>query len=376
MRISEFQAGIILQRYQYKSFEPNLVNLAWEIDQPEIVNLLSEANLKLGELNAFSQLIPDVDFFIKMHVFKEGNQSSRIEGTQTTFDEAVQKIEYIQPEKRDDWKEVQNYVQALNEAIEMLEDLPLSSRLFKQTHRILLQGVRGTNKLPGEYRRSQNWIGGTSLSDAVFIPPYFEGIEELMSDLEKFLNSEDHQVPHLIKIAIAHYQFETIHPFLDGNGRIGRLLITLFLVSNKLLVKPTLYMSDYFEKNRAMYYDYLTKVRTQNDLISWLKFFLRGIRITSENAIESFKKIIQLRLEMNSKIFLMGKKTVLANSLMNHLYSHPILDTNEIASQLNVSFSTASRLAENFVNHGILIETTGYKRNRLFSFEAYLALFR
>ena len=266
MNISSFKAGKAVQRYQYKSFDPNAINLPWQIDTAELIMLLSQADIKLGELNAFSQLIPDVDFFIKMHQFKEGTKSSRIEGTQTNIDEAIQKEEYIQPEKKDDWQEVQNYVQAMNQAIGNLEKFPLSNRLLKQTHKTLLQGVRGTYKLPGEFRQSQNWISGSSLADAVFIPPHPESINDLMSDLEKFLHNENIPVPPLIKIGIAHYQFETIPPFLDGNGRIGRLLITLYLVSNNLLYKPTLYLSDFFEKNKSLYYDNLTRVRTHNDL--------------------------------------------------------------------------------------------------------------
>ncbi len=218
MNISEFIAGSEVQRYKYKSFEPNYVNIEWTIDSPELNYLLSQANIKLGELNAFSQLIPDVDFFIKMHVLKEGTTSSRIEGTQTNIDEAIQKLDDIDPEKRDDWQEVQNYVEAMNSAIDNLSKLPLSNRLLKDTHQSLMQGVRGTYKLPGEFRQSQNWIGGSGLSDAFFIPPHNETISDLMSDLEKFLNNENSLVPDLIRIGIAHYQFETIHPFLDGNG--------------------------------------------------------------------------------------------------------------------------------------------------------------
>src|SRR6056297_2567878 len=190
MKISSFNAGRNIQQYNYKCFEPNQIDLPWEVDDAGVTMLLSQANIKLGELNAYSQLIPNVDFFIKMHVLKEGTQSSRIEGTQTNIDEAVQKEEFIQPEKRDDWQEVQNYVQAMNQAIQDLEKLPISNRLLKQTHRILMQGVRGTNKLPGEFRKSQNWIGGSSLSDASFIPPHQDSIPDLMADLEKFLHNE------------------------------------------------------------------------------------------------------------------------------------------------------------------------------------------
>lgn len=376
MNISNFKAGKTIQRYQYKSFEPNLVNTDWHLDQAEIVFLLSQADIKLGELNAFSQLIPDVDFFIKMHVLKEGTKSSRIEGTQTNIDDAIQKEEYVQPDKKDDWQEVQNYVKAMNQAIINLDKFPLSNRLLRETHKTLMQGVRGTHKLPGAFRKSQNWIGGSSLADAVFIPPHHDGVEELMGDLEKFLHNENTPVPPLIKIALAHYQFETIHPFLDGNGRIGRLLITLYLVSNNLLYKPTLYLSDFFEKNKSLYYDNLTRVRTHNDLNQWLKFFLEGVRSTSENSIQTFKDIIKLRSASEHKIISLGKKQALAKSFLQFLYSKPIADAGDVAKELGINISTALRLIDDFIRLKILIEITGYKRNRIFSFDDYIKLFR
>jgi Fic family protein len=246
MSINNFKAGRLVQRYKYKSFEPNLINQKWLLDNAELQLLLSQADIKLGELNGFSQLIPDVDFFIKMHVLKEGTKSSRIEGTNTNIDDAVQKAEYIEPEKKDDWQEVKNYVDAMNKAIKALDKLPLSNRLLKQAHKTLLQDARSSHKIPWEFRKSQNWIGGASLNDAVFIPPHQDSVDDLMADLEKFLHNDNIAIPQLIKIGIAHYQFETIHPFLDGNGRIGRLMITLYLVSNQLLHKPTLYLSDFF----------------------------------------------------------------------------------------------------------------------------------
>ncbi len=376
MIINSFIAGKAVQRFQYRSFEPNLIDVPLQIDDAGLIMLLSQANIKLGELNAYSQLIPDVDFFIKMHVLKEGIKSSRIEGTQTNIDEAIQKESNIEPEKRDDWQEVQNYVQAMNQAIQSLENLPLSNRLLKQTHKTLMQGVRGTHKLPGEFRQSQNWIGGSSLTDASFIPPHQDSIADLMADLEKFLHNDTTPVPALIKIGIAHYQFETIHPFLDGNGRIGRLLITLYLVSNNLLYKPTLYLSDFFEKNRTLYYDNLTGVRTHNDLTQWLKFFLEGVRSTSENSIQTFKSIIDLRRESELKLIALGKKQALAASFLQYLYSTPITDATDVAGALNINISTAFRLIDDFIRLNLLIETTGFKRNRVFTFDDYIKLFR
>lgn len=376
MNISSFESGKLVQRLEYKSFEPNFINTEWHLDNDAVALLLSQADQKLGELNAFSQLIPDVDFFIKMHVLKEGTKSSRIEGTQTNIDEAIQKEEFIQPEKKDDWQEVQNYVLAMNTAIAELKDLPLSNRLLKNAHKIILQGVRGKHKQSGEFRISQNWIGGSSLADAKFIPPHQEGVLAYMSDLEHFIHSDNSNLPHLIKIAILHYQFETIHPFLDGNGRLGRLLITLYLVSSGLLVKPTLYLSDFFEKNKEHYYDNLTVVRTKNDLVQWLKFFLEGIRVTAENSIQTFKEIIALRASVENKIITLGKKQMLAKKVLQYLYSQPISDMQSIATATNVSITSISRLLNDFIRLGILVELTGFKRNRIFAFEQYLKLFR
>ena len=376
MNITNFKSGNSIQRYQYKSFEPSKINVEWLIDNVELQFLLSQADIKLGELNAFSQLIPDVDFFIKMHILKEGTKSTRIEGTQTNIDDAVQKEENIEAEKKDDWLEVHNYVETMNQSIKSLDKLPLSNRLLKQAHKTLMRGVRGNRKTPGEFRKSQNWIGGASLRDAVFIPPHQDSVDDLMNDLEKFLHNENLVIPQLIKIGIAHYQFETIHPFLDGNGRIGRLLITLYLVSNDLLSKPTLYLSDFFEKHRSLYYDNLTRVRTHNDLVQWLKFFLEGVRATSENSIQTFKNIIKLRSEAETKIAKLGKKQEMAREFLRHLYSNPLVDSSDVVKLFKINISTALRLIDDFVKLKILKEITGQKRNRNFAFEGYIKLFR
>ncbi|MCU7940969.1 MAG: Fic family protein [gamma proteobacterium symbiont of Bathyaustriella thionipta] len=257
MKFETFKSGNWIQQYQYKSFSPIKVNQEWSWESPQINTLLERASRALAELDAFTLIVPDVDLFIQMHITKEANTSSRIEGTQTQIEEAVLDSDQLSPEKHDDWQEVQNYVQAMNEAMEALQELPLSNRLLKQTHAILMQGVRGENKSPGEFRVSQNWIGGSSLTDASYIPPHHNEVIELMSDLELFWHNDNIYVPELIRIAISHYQFETIHPFLDGNGRVGRLLITLYLVSKELLRKPSLYLSDFFERNKGSYYDAL-----------------------------------------------------------------------------------------------------------------------
>lgn len=377
MDIKDFVAGEFVDQLEYRSFSPEKINREWIISNPEVNSLLSEANRLIGELNAFSQIIPDVDFFITMHIMKEATTSSKIEGTKTNMDEALIKDEEgINPEKRDDWGEVQNYIKAINKSIEELENLPISNRLLKQTHEVLLSGVRGKHKLPGQFRRSQNWIGAT-LKDAIFIPPHQSEVQELMADLENFIHNEKINVPHLIKIGIIHYQFETIHPFLDGNGRLGRLLIILYLVSKNVLIKPSLYLSDFFEKNKAYYYDNLMIVRVSNNLTQWIKFFLVGIIETSKSSIEVFKNILSLKSKLETEVLpKLGSKVNKGQMLLQILYQAPILSTKNTAILLNTSTSTANRLIMDFVNLGILEEYTGYKRNRKFIFKEYVDLFR
>ena len=375
MKFETFKAGAWTPRYQYKSFEPVLVDHAWIWEDPTINALLESANRALGELNAFSLIVPDIDLFIEMHVVKEAQTSSRIEGTQTGMDEALMTEDQIQPEKRDDWREVRNYVDAVNGAIAELQTLPLSNRLLRKTHEILMRGVRGENKQPGEFRISQNWIGGSSLMDAVFIPPHPDGVPALMSDLEKFWHDESITVPHLIRLAISHYQFETIHPFLDGNGRIGRLLVPLYLVSNGLLAKPSLYLSDFFERNRASYYDALMRVRVSNDMIHWVRFFLQGVAETATKGRNVFKEILALRADAEHKLLSLGKRAPNAKQALNLLYRRPMLSATDLEHGLGVSHPTANALLRDFIRLGILREITGAARHRLYVFETYLELF-
>ncbi|MDX9766715.1 MAG: Fic family protein [Ectothiorhodospiraceae bacterium] len=375
MKFETFQAGVWRQRYQYKSFEPVPVNHEWVWEDATINTLLEAASRALGELNAFSLIVPDIDLFIEMHVVKEAQTSSRIEGTQTGIDEALMSEEQIQPEKRDDWREVRNYIDAVNTAIAELKNLPLSNRLLKQTHEILMRGVRGEHKQPGEFRNSQNWIGGSSLKDAVFIPPHPEGVPDLMSDLEAFWHNEEIVVPHLIRAAISHYQFETVHPFCDGNGRIGRLLIPLYFVSHGLLAKPSLYLSDYFERNRASYYDALMRVRVSNDLIHWVRFFLQGVAETAIKGREVFQQVLALRTDAEQAILGLGKRAANARQLLNLLYRKPVVTAADVESALGVTTPTANALVRDFEGLGLLREITGQQRGRAYMFDRYLTLF-
>lgn len=376
MKISEYISGKYEQQYEYKSFLPERINHAWHMDQPELVTLLDDANRLLGELNAFSQFVPDVDFFIKMHITKEATTSSRIEGTRTNMEEALVDVQDVDPDRRDDWEEVQNYIKAVNFSIDRLQTLPLSTRLLRETHKVLMQGVRGEQKLPGEFRKSQNWLG-PSLKNAVFVPPHHEHLADLMGDLESFIHNDEIHVPHLVRVGILHYQFETIHPFLDGNGRLGRLLIALYLANFNLLHKPALYLSDYFERNRLDYYDHLTISRTKNDMIAWLRFFLFGVKEIAERSIGVFKAILELKERIEREVVPQFHKRRQGNAqlLMRTLYQRPVVNVKLIRDILDVQTNTASALINDFINFNILKEITGHKRNRFFVFSEYLRLF-
>ncbi len=375
----KYQAGIYKKQNGYQSFYPSLLNKnTFKWSDSKISTLLEEALIHLGELNAFAQLVPDIDFFLQMHIAKEATSSSKIEGTKTEISEVFANEEDITLERKDDRGEVINYIEALNWSTKELENIPLSMRLLKGSHKILLSGVRGKNKLPGEVRKSQNWIGGATLKSAYFVPPHPGDLPELLSDLEKFWHNEDFNIPHLIKAAISHYQFETIHPFLDGNGRTGRLLITLYLINFGLLTKPALYLSAYFEEYRSDYYDALTYVRTQNNMDYWLKFFLEGVIITAKDSKTVLKKIIELRKDYEERIInSLGKvRQKLARDLLVKLFTKPVVNIHEIAKLLNVSFQTASNIAGDFMELNLFQEKTGKERNRIFELWEYLDLFK
>jgi Fic family protein len=375
VEFEKFKAGHWLRRYQYQSFEPAPVNHDWTWRDAKIHQLLESANHALGELNAFSLIVPDVDLFIEMHVVKEAQTSSRIEGTQTGIGEVLLSEEYVRPERRDDWREVHNYITALNTAIGALTNVPLSNRLLREARAILMRGVRGEHKLPGEFRTSQNWIGGSGLNDAAFIPPHHDNVPELMGDLELFWHNEEITVPHLIRIAISHYQFETIHPFLDGNGRIGRLLIPLYLINHKLLTKPSLYLSAYLEQNRAGYYDALMRVRMGNDLIHWVRFFLTGVMETAARGRDVFRNILNLRTETDKQLQTLGKRVNTARAALDVLYRRPVIAAADLERELAVSRSTVHWLIKDLMRLGVIREITGQLRDRIYFFERYYNLF-
>ncbi len=364
------------QDYEYQSFLPSKINRSFNLSDPGILSMLEDANRLLGELNAYARLVPDVDYFIQMHVKSEAVSSSRIEGTKTGINEALLEEEDISPERRNDWKEVQSYIKAMNQAIKELESLPVSMRLISHAHKVLLSQTRGEHKEPGSIRSSQNWIGGSTIRTAHFIPPHHEEVPELLTDWENFWHNKSIQVPVLIKVAIGHYQFETIHPFLDGNGRIGRLLITLQLIEREFLNKPVLYLSSYFEKYRQAYYDSLDEVRQKSDLDQWIRFFLEGVIVTAKKGKQTFEDIIDLRERYESRVSQLGRKVPQARILLLHLFSDPIVSVNDVAAKLGIRYETANNLVADFEKLGILTEMTGHSRNRLFRMSEYVDLFQ
>lgn len=373
--MQNFKAGTYINQGYYKSFQPNHIHKAWKVEDMPLLNVLSQADRHLGRLDMYSQYV-NIDMFIQMHIAKEATQSSKIEGTQTNIEDVFLEKKEVKTEKRDDWEEVQNYIEAMNEAVKLLHRLPFSSRLIKQTHKVLLQGVRGEHKQPGNYRISQNWIGGASINDATFIPPIHTSIADLMSDIEKFANDELNPLPDLLKAAIIHYQFETVHPFLDGNGRVGRLLITLYLVNKGILKKPILYLSDFFERNRMLYYDNLMRVRTHNDMNQWLKFFLTGVIETAKKGVSTFDGIMQLQKTIDIKLKELGTRSGDAYKVVEYLYNRPIVDAQRVANIIEKTPRPAYKLIESLEQLNILKEITGAERGRLYLFEDYVNLFK
>ncbi len=376
MKLENYKAGEYKQGSGYKAFLPSNINYNWGWDDTKLDSLLAEANRQIGELNAYSLLLPNVDLYIKMHVKIEANKSSKIEGTRTTIEEDLSDLQDINPEKRNDWEEVQNYVKATNYGIARINDgFPVCNRLIRDIHKILLTDVRGNKKTPGEFRKSQNWIGGTMPSTAAYVPPLVEDLSDCLKDLELFINNEDIDTPDLIKIAIIHYQFESIHPFLDGNGRIGRLLIPLYLQSKKYLDNPCLYISFFFEKNRDLYYQKLNNVRVTNDIIGWIKFFLEGIIETAKIAKEKFRKVVELTKKIDIQISNLKVKYENAKKIIDYFYDEPYSSRKKISDALKMPESTVNGVINELKLSNIIKETTGYSRNQIFVFSEYIDIF-
>jgi Fic family protein len=360
----------------YKSFVPTPLppHPAIEIDDDMLAQLI-HANNALSSLESIAKRMPDMDLFVSMYVRKEALLSSQIEGTQATLEDIFDPM--IEKNINRDVTDVVNYIKATEYAIERLKSLPLCNRLIKEAHAILMTGVRGQEKNSGEFRRSQNWIGspGSSLKEARFIPPNTEDMTGAMSDLERYMN-EDNGLDLLIRTALIHYQFETIHPFLDGNGRIGRLLVTLFLIDKKLLSTPALYISYFLKKNRLEYYDRLSEVRHKGNYEQWIRFFLLAIAESAEDAIRTIDDLTALRNKNLTIIEKMGRASQTAMQVFWYLEKNPMIDIGTTAEKLGISFNTVSSAVNRLMDAGILVQTEDIKRNRIFVYEEYLHILR
>lgn len=359
---------------RYKAFIPNKLPFDIKMDI-DLQSLLSKADLALGRLDGVADILPNVDFFILMYLRKEATLSSQIEGTQATFVDVLKaeaKIEDSEIHK--DVDEILNYVKTLNFGTYRSQQLPLSLRLIREMHKELLKGVRGESKSPGEFRTSQNWVGGISIQTAAYVPPPHTHIQDLMGNIEDYLHDKS-PVPVLIKIGLVHAQFETIHPFLDGNGRMGRLLITYYLCEQGVLREPLLYLSAFFKRHKDIYYDKLTAFREKDDIEGWLKFFLEGVIETSQNAVETARKIIKLREESYAKVSSFGRSSEKGMILLIRLFQVPMVRVKDIQQITNLKNPNALALLSKFIAKGILYETTGKQRNRVFAFRDYIDIF-
>ena len=360
----------------YKSFKPSpLPPLPpLEIDE-NLIKLLVEANRQLAQLDTASQLIPNIELFVSMYVRKEALISSQIEGSQCTLEDILDP--QLDVNANADVGEVINYIKAAHFALERLKTLPICNRLLRETHAVLMEGVRGQEKSPGEFRRSQNWIGpsGSTLKNARYIPPNVEDMENAMSDLEKYINESDKYDP-LIQAALIHYQFETIHPFLDGNGRIGRLLILLYLMEKKLLSKPVIYVSYFLKMNQIEYYDRISEVRRKGNYEQWISFFLEAVSSAAEDALKSIGKLSALREKNIARLPKSSKRKDNVRALFDYLEQHPIIEIKQTAAALDVSYNTVSSAVKKLMMLGILKETTNAARNRVFTYEEYLDILK
>lgn len=360
----------------YKSFVPNPLPPSPPIELTEdIIALLVKANSQLAVLESVATRIPNVELFVSMYVRKEALMSSQIEGTQATLEDVLDPM--LDANTNRNVADVVNYIKATEFAINRLQALPLCNRLIKETHAVLMEGVRGQEKSPGEFRYSQNWIGGqgSTLKNARYIPPSPDDMLDAMSDLEKYINADD-DLDTLIRAALIHYQFETIHPFLDGNGRVGRLLITLFLMEKKVLTTPALYISYFLKKNRVEYYDRMTEVRTKGNYEQWVKFFLQAIMESAEDATATIDELIVLHDANAAKISKLGRAAKNVMLVFNYLESNPIIEIRKTSEALGVAFNTTSSAVNRLIDADILVQTSNNSRNRTFAYEAYLDILR
>ena len=360
----------------YKSFIPSVLppNPPIELSN-EIVDLLVKANKQLALLEGISSRIPNIHLFISMYVRKEALMSSQIEGTQATLEDVLAPC--LEENTNRPVGDVVNYIKATDYAINRLKELPLCNRLIKETHEVLLSGVRGQSKNPGEFRHSQNWIGaaGCNLQNARYIPPSVEDMYQAMSDFEKYINADD-ELDVLIRAGLIHYQFETIHPFLDGNGRIGRLLITLFLIEKKVLSAPALYISYFLKKNRIEYYDRMNEVRSKGNYEQWIKFFLEAVYESAKDAVETIDKLTSLHDNYCLKIKGLGRRAKNAMRVFEYLESNPIIEIQKTARELDIAFNTMSSIVKDLIGIGILEQTSTQSRNRTFAYKEYLEILK
>ena len=373
IEVENFHAGKYIASGGHRCFMPSLINENWACKNGKINTLVEQAALQLGQLNRLLTLPENAYIFLHLSSTAEAASSNRIEGTQTVLDEAFRPRDKISPPRRDDWQEVQNYIAALDEA-QQPPQLPISTRLLQRAHKVLMQGARGENKSPGEYRHIQNFLGETPTS-AIFIPPPATEIAVLMSDMENFLHNDKIHLPELIRIAIAHYQFETIHPFLDGNGRIGRIMIPLYLMDKKIINAPSLYMSPYLEKTKSDYYENLTRVRENNDMQRWLIYFLQGVITTAENASDALTEVQQLRKQSEETIHQTFNRSGNGLRLLNHLFNHPCISAADAARVCKITAAAAQAIINKMCAAEILQEITGQRRNREYVFRKYLNIF-
>lgn len=360
----------------YKSFVPSVLppNPPIELTN-DIVEILVKANKQLALLEGIATRILNMDLFISMYVRKEALMSSQIEGTQATLEDILDPC--LEENTNRPVGDVVNYIKATDFAINRLKELPLCNRLIKEAHDVLLQGVRGQNKSPGEFRHSQNWIGaaGCNLQNARFVPPSVEDMQQAMSDLEKYINADD-ELDVLIRAGLIHYQFETIHPFLDGNGRIGRLLITLFLMEKKVLTTPALYISYFLKKNRIEYYDRMGEIRNKGNYEQWIKFFLEAVYESALDAIQTIDKLTELHDKNYSKIETLGRKAKNAMRVFEYLETNPIIEIQKTCKELGIAFNTMSSIVKDLTSIGVLEQTSTQSRNRTFAYKEYLEVLK